>query len=1023
MARLPDFTALPQNDPRATGRVVQFPTVDPVNTATAELGAGLAKAGGAAVNIADEMGRDRDKLNESNATLALAEPLIRLNAQAAIETDPEKLAEIKKQYDTLLPNASQALADNPLRQKMWMATHTKTILEAHAALDKRSTLIARDRTIADSMGRIDSLVRSTVASPDPMALPNAELIINDNIDLQIKNGLSAEAGQKRRQAQIEELYKGTADRLAQTDPVAAIDFLNKNPTKVDATTTQARIARYRPMADRKIALAGKERGRPGAVSGGDAGERVAATLRARGWSDAAIVGALNNSITESSLDPNAKGAAGEEGLFQFHPSSHITPFQQKYKGDRSPEAQANYVADVVERDMPGYSKIADSRAATGEFLRGFEKPKDQSDRALSERAANDSASRTILGRASGGTSKAAASAPRPFTQAIGDSIAAGVMGAAKLPGDAVGGRSTQQVLDAIIATDPVLLKGQRIFLSSGASNSPDALDLVPQQLAAMKAAGADVVLSGVGSGVKNYQAVNAKLAEYAKAAGVPFSGEIPGTQGGRVHPRDYAPLAKQAAGIGGVSSAPAPGAPSATPPPGVPDVRAWVDRIKADPALTEEQKDIAIREVQQEQQQAMLGHAQAESDLTLAIARGEKGRPDVEQAYQAQRISPQKRTQLHGAIDKIEAEQNKLAQGVARVSSAGNGGAPLDPKSKDDRAYLNFHYGAVSKAWPAEEVLDRSLAYSAQYGMVPAALQARIRGGLHSGRPELAIEAARTVNRLRNANPQLVAEIGDENDLRLATVISERADAGVPPERALELAVEGMKVTKAVREARGDEYNALRGPNEIKQKAADTAWLGKQLNYFWARDPNADPVMLQEFEDTAKAEFQITGNLEAARQMALRSVNNIWMRTRVGGDFRYMKNAPEMAYAVPNMTADEMAAWQNEQLVIDAGKARPIGAPPIAADKLKVLVYPGKTDQNGRPLYQVFVVDDKGAWEVLRKPGGLPIEWQPDFARSLEFKRQLDAKAAEVEKAKTLRREEFERQEFERRRVVDPVQP
>ena len=112
--------------------------------------------------------------------------------------------------------------------------------------------------------------------------------------------------------------------------------------------------------------------RRGPVVQGDAGDKIAATLRARGWSDAAIEGALNNAITESSLNPEAKGAAGERGLFQFHPGSHITPFTQAYKGDWSPEAQANYMADVVEKSMPGYAQSSDGRSATARFLREFE---------------------------------------------------------------------------------------------------------------------------------------------------------------------------------------------------------------------------------------------------------------------------------------------------------------------------------------------------------------------------------------------------------------------------------------------------------------------------------------------------------------------------------------------------------------------------------------------------------------------------------------------------------------------------
>lgn len=130
---------------------------------------------------------------------------------------------------------------------------------------------------------------------------------------------------------------------------------------------------------------------------GDVGQKVAATFRARGWTDAAITGALNNGITESSLKAwNNPGAGGEQGVFQFHPGSHLPAFQQSYKGDTSPEAQANYVADVVEREMPGYAQSADHRSATSRFFKEFERPKDQSDERLAERGGNTPKSQSIL---------------------------------------------------------------------------------------------------------------------------------------------------------------------------------------------------------------------------------------------------------------------------------------------------------------------------------------------------------------------------------------------------------------------------------------------------------------------------------------------------------------------------------------------------------------------------------------------------------------------------------------------------
>ena len=179
---------------------------------------------------------------------------------------------------------------------------------------------------------------------------------------------------------------------------------------------------------------------------GDVGAPMAATVKGRGWSDAAIAGALHNAITESSLNPGATGVAGEKGIFQFHPASHISPFTKAYGGDWSPEAQANYVADVVEKSIPGYSKLADPQQATAAFLRGFEKPADQSDRQLNARLANFSTAKSILSQFNPiGTAQAG---EMPAAGVSTTSPTAGNPGAPSAPSAMGGQPSLQQVAQA-----------------------------------------------------------------------------------------------------------------------------------------------------------------------------------------------------------------------------------------------------------------------------------------------------------------------------------------------------------------------------------------------------------------------------------------------------------------------------------------------------------------------------------------------------------------------------------------------
>jgi hypothetical protein len=306
-------------------------------------------------------------------------------------------------------------------------------------------------------------------------------------------------------------------------------------------------------------------------------------LSDRGWSDAAINGALANGLAESNLAPwGAPGSAGERGIWQFNPASHLPQYRQ-FAQDQGKDvqdigAQTNYMANWVESHMPGYAQSNNVNTATDQFLHQFEAPQNPVSRANYIPAAQRAGI--------GAPPEARPQGAPPFDQVIGDSIAHGIQNITKVTGDTKDGRTAQEVLDTIRNADPALLKGKSVFLSSGASNSPDALNLVPQQIQALKNAGANPILAGVGSGVRNYQQVNDTLAQYAKDAGIPFTGELATTAGGRVHPSDYGAVVQQVAQLHstqpqltGQQPQPAPPAQNPDAPPGFPTKEELIAKI------------------------------------------------------------------------------------------------------------------------------------------------------------------------------------------------------------------------------------------------------------------------------------------------------------------------------------------------------------------------------------------------------------------------------------------------------------
>lgn len=235
-------------------------------------------------------------------------------------------------------------------------------------------------------------------------------------------------------------------------------------------------------------------------------------------------------MTESGMrtTPDVVSSTGAQGIMQFMPSTAAQyGVRDPFDPNQAIPGAAHYISDLLHRaEAQGLSGPAAVSHALGGYY-GKEDPKYIGTVARYYRQIAGAPSQAPLQGS-------------PFDYTIGDSIAHGVQNLTGLPGDTLDGRSTAAVLATInnLAQNGGL-QGKTVFLSSGASNSPQALDLVGQQIATLKQAGATPILAGVGSGVANYQTVNQQLAAIAKSAGVPFGGELAGTEGGRVHPRDY----------------------------------------------------------------------------------------------------------------------------------------------------------------------------------------------------------------------------------------------------------------------------------------------------------------------------------------------------------------------------------------------------------------------------------------------------------------------------------------------------
>jgi hypothetical protein len=149
--------------------------------------------------------------------------------------------------------------------------------------------------------------------------------------------------------------------------------------------------------------------------------------------------------------------------------------------------------------------------------------------------------------------------------AIGDSIAVGLNGAIgngfdvdpqtsiwhghTIAKQGIGPSAVLSNINALLTSNPTVLRGQAVALSGGVSNNPSQIGDVATQISALTQSGASVVLIGVSityhEGGATGANLNAELGQIADTAGAAFAG---GFESGpdNVHPKSYRAVLQQA---------------------------------------------------------------------------------------------------------------------------------------------------------------------------------------------------------------------------------------------------------------------------------------------------------------------------------------------------------------------------------------------------------------------------------------------------------------------------------------------
>jgi hypothetical protein len=374
-------------------------------------------------------------------------------------------------------------------------------------------------------------------------------------------------------------------------------------------------------------------------------------------------------------------------------------------------------------------------------------------------------------------------------------------------------------------------------------------------------------------------------------------------------------------------------------------------------------------------------------DLQNRAQRGENIEPELpifRSRYGNTSAGLMKWSHLQTSANKFVREEAFARYESARVTAAITGqGNQLDPYVKEDRDAVDTHYSMTMESWrktvrdPAE-LVSNQVRYAEASGIVPQAMKSDISSGLNNpSNPDRVVQAAGLMDQLFTANDQFKNQFS-RDQISFGTEVNTYIRAGAAPGAAVEMATKNRQIPEAQRKARNDEFDILTKsspPKKVLAKRFDGGWFGSA--------PQSDSVMAQEFETIRKQEFARSGNMDHANETAFKVLEGSWGATRVNGKPQMMKYAPEKFYGVKGLDDGSNSEWIRQQLIDDV-KSNSMSQPGVE-DRLILTPHPTKRQSDGRPMYQVILLQKDAPFQAIRDTKGEVMAWAPDYSRSKAF--------------------------------------
>lgn len=386
----------------------------------------------------------------------------------------------------------------------------------------------------------------------------------------------------------------------------------------------------------------------------------------------------------------------------------------------------------------------------------------------------------------------------------------------------------------------------------------------------------------------------------------------------------------------------------------------------------------------------------AVSDIELQVRQGvgdaTQHRAILKQYRDEGKITGKKYVELMRVVDKTETDHaNAYTFGQAAVS-----GVALE-NSKKNRDAADIHYKNILAADPTQDRGDLLVSMGSSTTVLPTSFYLELRSRAIAGTPQQQADTAKIVQKLRDNNLGHLLKDLPTKDLAFYDNLAALKNAGVPDDRAAEIAMKNANLEEPERDALAMKYKQD-NPNGFKANAQKLNALindepgdpfDPDESFFTGafNTPPAAPALMEQQFEKAVSEFYYYngGDIELARKSAWDKLKATWGTTSVDGKARIMRRPPEREFGVqPDVLRQDL----EESLKANGEQFEDVSEFTIVATDAT------ENAAQGKAVYRIYRTHRDGKpipWEPLLGADNQPLGWT--FSRG-HYAEQLRAEQA-----------------------------